>query len=98
LTHGAQKQLPSRGVADASSHRLSVFHKTDRNAPFRNSSNELPCPHTPRHRERLEGNTVYRGTRSNANQRTSIHRFLDQTTGNEEYVLVPDGNIVSLAT
>ena len=52
---------------------------------------------TPRHRERLR-NTVYRGTCRNANQRTRIQRFLDRTTGNEEYVLVPDGNIVSLAT
>jgi hypothetical protein len=44
MAHSAQKQFPSSGIADASSHRLSVFHKTDRNAPFRNSSNELPCP------------------------------------------------------
>jgi hypothetical protein len=51
---------------------------------------------TPTHRERL-GNTVYRGTCSDANQRTRIQRFLDRTTGNEEYVLVPEGNIVSLA-
>src|ERR1700694_1266006 len=51
---------------------------------------------TPTHRERL-GNLVYRGTCSDANQRTRIQRFLDHTTGNEEYVLVPEGNIVSLA-
>jgi hypothetical protein len=47
--------------------------------------------------ERL-GNTVYRCSRSNPNERASIQRFLDCTTGNKQYVLVPDGNIVSLAT
>ena len=46
----------------------------------------------------MSGNTVYRGTSSNADQRTSIQRGLDRTAGDEEYVLVPDGNIVSLAT
>jgi hypothetical protein len=43
LTHSSQEQFPSCGIADAASHRPSVFHITDRNAPFRNSGNELPC-------------------------------------------------------
>jgi hypothetical protein len=48
--------------------------------------------------ERLEGNTVYRDCCSSGKQCTSIHRGLDRTTGNEQYVVVPDGNIMSLAT
>ena len=47
---------------------------------------------------RLEGNIVYRGSCSSGGQCTSVQRCLDPTTGNEEYVLIPDGNIVSLAT
>ncbi len=47
--------------------------------------------------ERLEGNMIYRGGSNSGNQCTSVQRGLDCTTGNEEYVLVPDGNILSLA-
>ena len=41
---------------------------------------------------------IYRGASNRGNQCTSVQRGLDRTTGDEEYVLVPDGNIVSLAT
>jgi hypothetical protein len=53
---------------------------------------------TSRHRERLKRNMVYRRASNRGNQCTSVQRGLDRTTGDEEYVLVPDGNIVSLAT
>ena len=55
------------------------------------------CLHT-RHRERLEGNTVYRDSCSGGEKRTSIHRALDPTGRNEQYILVPDGDVVSFAT
>ena len=41
---------------------------------------------------------IYRGGSNSGNQCASVQRGLDRTTGNEEYVLVPDGNILSLAT
>jgi|SRR5580658_89409 hypothetical protein len=53
---------------------------------------------TARASEPLEWNTINRGTCGNGNQCTSTERGLDRTTGNEEYVLVSYGNILSLAT
>jgi len=47
--------------------------------------------------DRLEGNMIYRGGSNSGNQCTSVQRGLDPTTGDEEYVLVPNGNVVSLA-
>jgi len=54
--------------------------------------------HYTRTEHGISGNTVYRGTGSNAEERAGIQRGFDCTTGNEQYVLVPDGNIGSLAT
>jgi hypothetical protein len=46
---------------------------------------------------RLERNTVYRGSCSGAQERTRIHRGFERTTRNEQYILVPNGNIEGFA-
>jgi hypothetical protein len=82
--------------------KLHATHMRDR--PVSNASAGYSHTQTPRtirreqRENRTSGNTVYRGSCSQANQCTSIQGFLERTTRNEEYVIVPEGNILTLAT
>ena len=61
-------------------------------------SNTAPDSSHTQHRERLKRNMIYRGGPNRGNQCTRVQRGLNSTAGNEEYVLVPNGNVLRLAT
>jgi len=46
----------------------------------------------------LERNVIYRGASHSGNQSTSIQRGLHTASRNEQYVLVPNRNVLSFAT
>jgi len=82
---------------DVEAEKFCLVVKGGRSLLDQRSNAAADCSHT-QNGERLEGNTVYRDSCSSGQQCTSIHRGLDRTTGNEEYVIVPEGNILALAT
>ena len=68
---------------------------------FTNETGDTPLPRTVRairHRDVLERNVIDRGSAHRSHQGTGVQGGLDPAARNEEYVLVVDGNISSLAT